>query len=133
MDRKVFVCILLALLVAVGAMAADIDGKWTAKMQFRGGPKGGEKGPQEFVMTFEFKANGDKLTGTLSGPMGSPVEISEGKIQGDNISFKVTREFQGRSMVMLYKGKVSGDEIKFTQTVEGVDRPPREFTAQRVK
>lgn len=142
MKRKIFLCALLALIVgAVSAYAADVDGKWTAKMPARTGGKGGPPGaggapggaPQEMVVTFNFKASGEKLTGTMSGPGGNEIEISEGKIKGNDISFKIQRQFGERTMVMLYKGKVAGDEIKFTQSIEGVDRPPREFTAQRAK
>lgn len=138
MKKKIFLCTLVALIAgAASAYAADVDGKWTAKMPARMGGKGGPPGaggaPQEMVITFDFKASGDKLTGTMSGPGGNAVEISEGKIKGNDISFKIQRQFQERTMVMLYKGKVSGDEIKFTQSIEGVDRPPREFTAQRAK
>ncbi len=139
MKKKIFLCALLASVVgAMSAYAADVDGKWTAKMPARMGGKGGPPGAgggnaKEMVVTFNFKASGEKLTGTMSGPGGSEVEISEGKIKGNDISFKIQRRFQDRTMVMLYKGKVSGDEIKFTQSIEGMDRPPREFTAQRAK
>jgi len=141
MDKRIVLCALAALLVgAVTVYAADIDGKWVAKMQGRpGGARPGAKGApgagggQEFVVTFNFKADGEKLTGTISNPAGGETEISEGKIRGNDISFKIKREFQEKSFVMLYKGKIEGDQIKFTQSIEGMDRPPREFTAQRVK
>lgn len=54
------------------------------------------------------KADGSKLTGTISGRQGD-VEIQDGKVEGDNISFSFVRgEFK-----MEYKGKVSSDQIKF--------------------
>jgi hypothetical protein len=119
----------LLLILAVGAasaMAADVDGAWTASAA---GPNG-----QTFEMKFNFKADGEKLTGTMSGPMGAgAAEIQDGTVQGDSISFKVKREFQGNAMVLIYKGKVAGDEIKFTSQREGSDRPPREMTAKRAK
>lgn len=82
---------------------------------------------------FQFSAEGEKLTGTISSPMGGEAAISDGRIQGGKVAFKVTREFQGRSMVMNYEGKLQGDEIQFKQSVEGMDRPPREFTARRAQ
>jgi hypothetical protein len=114
----------LMALFAVFAVAADVNGSWLAKYEGRQG--------RTMEMTFNLKADGQNLTGTVTG-MGGEAAISEGTIAGDNVSFKVKREFQGRSMVMKYEGQVSGDEIKFKQTMEGMDRPPREFTAKRTK
>ena len=56
--------------------------------------------------------------------------ISDGKIDGDDISFTQVMEFNGNQMKLLYKGKVSGDEIKFTRQREGAERSV-EFTAKR--
>lgn len=106
------------------AQAADVDGKWVAQVPGRGG--------QTRETTFNFKVEGDKLTGTVSGQQGD-TPISDGKVSGDDISFIVTREFQGNTIKMNYKGKVAGDEIKFTRTIEGGQIPPVEFTAKRAK
>ena|SRR2546428_424484 len=106
------------------AWAADVNGKWTAQVPGRGG--------QTRETTFTFKAEGEKLTGTVSGMQGDN-PISDGKISGDEISFTVKVSFNGNEITFRYKGKVSGDEIKFTRTVEGADRPPQEFTAKKAK
>lgn len=119
---SLIVCIAV-LVCAIAGSAADVNGKWIAQVPGRGGE------PRE--VTFIFKADGEKLTGTRSTPRGEG-EISEGKISGDEISFAVTRSFQGREMKLLYKGKVSGDEIKFTRQREGSERT-REFTAKRAE
>jgi hypothetical protein len=103
-------------------MAADLTGKWTAQVPGRGG--------QTREATYTFKADGNTLTGTISGPRGD-MEISDGKIDGDQISFTQTLEFNGNTMKFLYKGTVSGDAIKFTRTRDGADGPPQEFTAKR--
>jgi hypothetical protein len=116
----------LAIVAATVAWAADVNGKWTAQVPGRGG--------QTRETTFNFKVEGDKLTGTVSGQQGD-TPISDGKVSGDDISFTVTREFQGNTIKMAYKGKVAGDEIKFTRTIEGGpgNAPPVEFTAKRAK
>ena len=106
------------------AMAADVNGKWVAQVPGRGG--------QTRETTFNFKVEGTKLTGTVSGMQGDN-PISDGKIAGDDISFTVTANFGGNEVKLLYKGKVAGDEIKFTRTREGSDQPGTEFTAKRVK
>ena len=58
----------------------------------------------------------DKVTGTLSAPgrggQATDTAIESGKISGDEISFTVTREFNGNKLVAKYSGKISGDAIK---------------------
>ncbi len=109
-------------LLALTAMAADVTGKWTAQLPGRGG--------QTREATFNFKADGNTLTGTVSGRQGD-MEISDGKIDGDSLSFTQTMEFNGNSMKFVYKGTISGDSIKFTRQRDGGDQPPQEFTAKR--
>ena len=114
---------LFSCLLAVSAFAADVTGKWTAEVQGRGG--------QTRTMNMNLKADGATLTGTVGGPQGD-TEITNGKVDGDNVSFTVVREFNGNTVKMNYKGTVSGNEIKFKSTREGADdRPPQEFTAKR--
>jgi hypothetical protein len=118
-------CLLFALLTV--AWAADVDGKWTAQVPGRQG------NTQE--VTFTFKAEGDKLTGTMSGRQGDTA-ISDGKITGNDLSFNVVREFNGNSVKLAYKGVLAGDEIKFTRTMEGGPGGgggATEFTAKRAK
>ncbi len=109
------------------AFAAGIDGKWTAQIPGRQG------NTQE--TTFTFKAEGEKLTGTMTGRQGD-VAISDGTIKGADVSFNVVREMNGNTFKMVYKGKLAGDEIKFTRTFDGAGPggqapPPVEFTAKR--
>jgi hypothetical protein len=106
------------------AYASDVTGKWIAQVPGRDG--------QTREVTITLKAEGEKLTGSLSGRQGD-TPISDGKIKGDELSFTVTINRQGNEVKQLYKGKVAGDEIKFTRSREGGDRPPVEFTAKRAK
>jgi hypothetical protein len=109
-----FCCVSFALL------AADVTGKWTAQVPGRQG--------NTREQTFNFKADGDKLTGTVSGRQ-SDTPITDGKISGDTISFTVKMEYNGNSVEQKYTGTVSGSEIKFKR--EGGQGPAREFTAKR--
>jgi len=134
-------------LMILSAVAADISGTWVAEMTAPkmgsggGGPGGGGPGgggPMKF--TFEFKANGSNLGGTVVGPMGNKNEIIEGKIDGDNVSFAVKVDAMGNEMKINYKGTVSGDEMKLTFTMEGGmggpgggGMPPMELVAKRQK
>jgi hypothetical protein len=106
------------------AWAADVSGKWVAQVPGREG--------QTRETTFNLKADGDKLTGTISGRQGD-TPISDGKVSGDDISFTVVRNVQGNDIKLLYKGKVKGDEIAFTVNREGGDQPGQQFTAKRAK
>ncbi len=121
MKKSRFTLAILFLLVgAVAAFAADVSGKWVAQVPGRNG--------QTREVTFTLKGDGGSLTGTVSGRNGDN-PISDGKIDGDNISFTQTLEFNGNSVKLTYKGKISGDEIKFTREREGGE--PAEFTAKR--
>ena len=110
----------LGLLLAL-AMAADISGKWTGDMPGRGG----DTAPT----TFTFKVDGEKLTGSMTGPQGD-IPIQEGKVAGNQISFSTTLDFGGNTVKILYKGTLSGDQMKMTREREGAGQP-REFTIKR--
>lgn len=113
---------LLSFALAIAAFAADVSGKWTAEVPGRGG--------NTQKVTITLKADGSALTGTVSNPMGETA-ISDGKVDGDTVTFTVTREMQGNTVKQNYTGKLAGDEIKFTVVREGGQGQPREFTAKR--
>lgn len=116
------VCSLLAGAMLACAAKGGVNGKWIAQVPAREG--------QTRESTFNFKADGNKLTGTVSGRQGDN-PISDGEINGDEISFTVTADFRGNEVKLLYKGKLAGNEIHFTRTREGGDQPAQEFTAKR--
>ena len=120
--RKLMTTGFLLGLLALTAFAADVNGKWVAQMTGRNG--------QTREVTYNFKADGNTLTGTVTTPRGD-TEISDGKIDGDTISFSQIMEFGGNQVKLLYKGTVSGDEIKFTRLREGGQGRTQEFTAKR--
>ena len=99
------------LLTCVSMFAHDVDGKWTGTISTPGGDN---------PVAFNFKADGATLTGTTSGPDGAEVKIADGKVDGNNISFTVTFDFQGMPLMIGYKGVLSGTEIKFTLDIFGM-------------
>jgi len=121
--RRMLLFLSLVGLVAAASFGADITGKWKSESTGRDGTP--------VTTTYVFKVDGDKLTGTVTGRQGE-ASIAEGKINADEISFVVVRNFQGEDRKIQYKGKVSGDEIKFTIAFRE-DAPPREVVAKRVK
>ena len=111
-------------LAVVFAMAAtpesSVDGNWQGTMDTADGP---------LTVTYNFKANGQVLTGTEESPMFSRA-ISEGKVNGGKISFKTT--VNGNSIE--HEGTVSGDTIQlknhgpygeFGLTIERVSTPKK--------
>ena len=125
MIRKLGLTALLFALSSVAALAADFNGKWTADVQ-------GRQGTQ--TMTFNFKVDGAALTGSVTTPRGDN-NISNGKVDGDNISFDQVLDFNGNSVTLSYKGTAQADgTIKFTRTFGGGgDRPPTEFVAKKAQ
>ena len=113
----------LAVALVATVEAADATGKWIAQVPGRDG--------QTRETTFNFKVEGDKLTGTMSGRQGD-VPLADGTVKADDIAFTVTLNFQGNDVKLDYKGKVAGDEIKMTRHRQGSDQTA-EFTAKRAK
>lgn len=115
----------LSLSAGLSAQAADATGTWTWSSQFR---------DQTVETTLNLKQDGDKLTGTISGRGDQTTPIEEGKVEGDEISFQVTRERGDNRFVTKYKGKVEGDTLKGEiETQFGDQTRTREFEAKRAK
>ena len=119
MKRLLCFCAALAMaLTTLTALAADITGTWTGDMD------GGNGG---FHLSFTFKQDGAKLMGSVQGPQGEPLAISDGKIDGDKISFKVS--FNG--MTISHEGTVKGDQITLTSKSDQGNFPGGEITLKR--
>jgi hypothetical protein len=109
--------------------AADPTGTWTWT-------RPGRNGGPDVVSTLKLKADADKLTGTLSSPgrggQAQEAKIDDGKVKGDQVSFSVTREFNGNKMTAKYNGKLSGDTIKGTiETERNGETQSRPWEAKR--
>lgn len=101
-------------LAALPAMAADIDGKWTAAIE----------SPMGAVTLFlEFKAEGEKLNGAISFDMGGQqmpaTAISDGVVKGKDVSFKLAISMMEGAppLVISYTGKLNGDELAMNSVV----------------
>ncbi|HEY1646374.1 MAG TPA: hypothetical protein VGF96_00210 [Terracidiphilus sp.] len=124
MKKLLCVCAGLAMaLSAAAALAADVSGSWTADST---GPDG-----SSYQLTFTFKQDGANLTGSVQGPQGDPIAISNGKVEGNNISFEVS--FNG--MTISHSGTVNdaGDEIKLSTKTSQPDFPAHDLTLKRTK
>ena len=89
---------LVAGFAITGTQESAAGGHWQGTMDTADGP---------LTVTYNFKVEGQVLTGTVESPMFSR-SISEGKVNGDKISFKTS--VNGNSIE--HQGTVSGDSIQ---------------------
>ena len=90
-------------------------------------------GDQPLTLTYAFKQDGEKLTGTVTGPQGAPLPLNDGKIAGDKISFSVQVDMGGNAAKFVSEGVVRGEEITLTTKMEGGDFGGGPMTLKRVK
>ncbi len=93
------------------ARAADLSGSWAAEFDT-------QVGKQKYVFTF--KVDGQKVTGqALSEIAGEKrtVELADGKLDGDAVTFVEALPFQGNTIRIEYRGKLSAEKIAFTREV----------------
>jgi hypothetical protein len=110
MMKKLFTTtslMICGVVICLAAIVADINGKWVGSVK-------GPDGDTEFPLTYVFKADGNVLTGTLTSPQGD-TPISEGKIDGDKISFKISFG----DMAIVNTGKVYADSVGLDSDLGG--------------
>jgi hypothetical protein len=91
--------------LAAGSMfAADVTGKWEC------GVKGGDGVMRPLIATL--KADGSKVTGSLNGINSPDIDIFDGKVEGNQISWSSKRPVQGGTVQFNYSGTIAGDELQ---------------------
>ena len=111
---KLILPALLLLGISGAALAAEIDGKWTAEVEGRRGT---------VTQTLSLTSSGNNLSGSLEGGRGNAVDISDGKLDGNKVSFKVVREFNGNQFTQQYTGMLSdAGELNLTVSMSGGGR-----------
>ena len=86
--------------VARREQSRDLTGKWNSVFKRQDGT------PME--TTLQLKQSGEKLTGTQSFNENES-EIRDGKVQGDEVTFRLVRERDGRTVTSKYKGKIQAN------------------------
>jgi hypothetical protein len=120
--RKILATAAVLALLPLAALAADISGTWTTSFD-------SQVGTQTYTYTFVVK--GSEVTGTFKSANGEGA-ITEGKLEGDKLTFVENMDYQGQALRIAYTGTVaSSDEIKFSRDVAG--QGGESFTAKRVK
>ena len=95
----------VALSLAASLLAADLNGKWNGSLKGRNG---------DLDTTMVLKVDGEKLSGTVTNMYGEE-QITEGTLKGDEISFIIMAG--GGQFKLVYKGKIEADQIRFKVTV----------------
>jgi len=155
---KRYLLLTAMLIVTMSAHAANLDGKWLAQITNTNGTLA--------ERVFIFQVADGKLSGTIinlsvaqatfeqpgkpimSGMLktqqGKPLDITEGQISGEEVSFVVVGNMFGTLVRTMYTGKIHGDEIDFTAETkipEGLKspsgstvnpQPPQQLVAKRI-
>jgi hypothetical protein len=114
--------ILVVTFLAAAANAADITGNWKADLET---PQG------KVQVAYSFKQVGETLTGTWQVAQSPTIQISEGKVTGNNVTFIVKVDANG-GMTFAHAGNIAGDEIQLTMKPSG-EFPGSTLVAKRVK
>jgi hypothetical protein len=123
--RVLFVTAVICAIFCCAAFAADITGNWSGTMQM---------GDQGFTLNYAFKQDGEKLTGSVTGPQGDPLPLKEGKVSGDKISFFVNVDMGGNAAKFTSEGVIKGEEITLTTKAEGMpDFPASAMVLKKAK
>ena len=122
MRRQAVKSALFVLILGLAASAADITGNWKGDLET---PQG------KVTVSYSLKQDGETLTGTWQAAQSPTVEISEGQIKGDKLSFLVKIGANG-AMTFAHEGKVKGDELELTMKPSG-EFPGATVIATRVK
>ena len=123
MRRNVaLVAVVMAIAWGVALRAADPSGRWAATFMTQVG---------EQAYTYEFIVKGTSLTGTAKGSLTGETKITDGKIDGDTITFTETANYQGMPISFVYTGKMTNaDTIELTRVIMDI---PEKATAKRAK
>jgi hypothetical protein len=104
---KTLVGILMALAVApLLAAGSDVNGKWSTWKQ------------KDFPVELQLAASGSTLAGTVRLGTGQAIDIFEGKIVGERITFRAIVPDGDGSYTMLFTGRRAGNRIDFKCDVD---------------
>ncbi|HEY6291268.1 MAG TPA: hypothetical protein VI455_06845 [Terriglobia bacterium] len=97
---RLFISLFLFAFLTFLLYGADVTGQWKSQA--------GDDPPFSFTL----KSDGSAVTGTMVSTEGKDLPISDGKLDGDTISFSVASEWQGQPIKLVAKGKVAADQIQ---------------------
>ena len=112
--------VLATFCLVYGLAHADAGGTWTASFDTQVGNQ---------TYTYTFKIDGATLTGTAKGNLITDSTLSDGKVDGNKITFVEKGNYMGMPLTFNYFGELVGDEIRFKRELMGF--PAEEFVAKR--
>ena len=112
---------LLAVALPVSAQT-NVAGSWLLSVQ---SPQGGGD------VTAVLAQDGATVTGALRSPMVSGMEMSEGKLEGNKLSFLVHVDFDGQLFTIEASADVEGDTMKGSFYMAEMGSMP--FTGKRTE
>jgi enterochelin esterase-like enzyme len=123
MKNSVLSLILVTLPLSI--FAADISGTWRAEFD-------SQIGPQKY--TYTFKQDGTNLTGKASTKIGEQkreTALTEGKVEGDKVSFVEMLDYQGNDLRITYLGNLAADGSRIQFHREVGDLAKEDIVAKR--
>ncbi len=84
---------------AVAPSGPDVSGIWTGAFDFQG---------SSVPLTFHLTAAAGAVTGSVEGLPTTPVEIHDGKVDGDAVTFWVNTDYQGTHLQAGLQGEGLG-------------------------
>ena len=115
----------IILYIPSSVFAADITGTWNAEFD-------SQVGKQQY--TYVLTVVGTSVTGEASANIAGTdmkSKIAEGTVDGDNVTFVESLNYNGQDLRITYQGTVAGDEMNLKRDVAGAGGET--FTAKRVK
>jgi len=98
MKKTIITVMMSVCFLAFSQATGDLNGKWTGLLKTDEG--------REFPLLYDFKIQGNQLTGTAKTPDGDR-PINDGKIEGTDFTFNVAIG----KMVIEHSGKFYGDSV----------------------
>jgi len=104
---KTILSVFLCLMISAATFAANIDGTWVGNLKTSNG--------NEIPLTFVFKMDGEKLTGSVKSPAGE-IAIANSKVEEKVFSFEISFN----EMIMKHQCSFKDDD---TISLKLVDSP----------
>ncbi|MES2377749.1 MAG: glycoside hydrolase [Bacteroidota bacterium] len=109
MKTRILTTTLLVLCSFVVCFAAitGLNGKWTGSVKINA--------EDQLDLVYNFKVDGEKLSGTVHSPDGNDLPIADGVLSGNEFAFTV----KAGKYTVLHTGKYYGDSVVVAADVAG--------------
>jgi hypothetical protein len=114
--RRVLVAVAITLTAAVSHAQAGFAGKWTNETPSSGDP----------VIVLQLVVKGSGVTGSITVGESPAHAISDGKVDANRLSFKMTTMLNGKEADILWEGEVRDNELTLVRSfgTSGRKLPP---------